>query len=114
MESYADLRSAVVGNGGLYQTEMCQLKTIHGAGRLGVHVRDAISRELASHGMGHLPSELPSYQEEPVRLYLLGSPIADVVSAVMRPSDSGDETLRALSDSQAQELLRQVRELVCG
>lgn len=114
MDSYEELRQAVIENDGLFRSQMWQLKTIHGAGRLGVHVRDAISRELASHGLGHIPSELPAYQEEPVRLYLLGSPVADVVKSVLEPSDRGDDTLRSLSSSQAQEQLRQIREIVCG
>jgi len=61
---------------------MDTLKKIEGAGRLGVHVRNAISRSLESYGLGHLPQELPSTQEDPVRLYLLGSPVADVIKAV--------------------------------
>ncbi|MFJ2189008.1 hypothetical protein ACIOJE_13805 [Kitasatospora sp. NPDC087861] len=114
MESYEELRKAVVEDNGLHQAQMWQLKGIKGAGRLGVHVRDAISRELASHGMGHIPSQLPSYQEEPVRLYLLGSPIADIVQAVLQPSDRGDEALRALGNEESQEIIRQIRQLVCG
>jgi hypothetical protein len=93
---------------------MDTLKKIDGAGRLGVHVRTAISKTLESHGLGHLPRELPPNQEDPVRLYLLGSPIADVIKAVLGPSDRGDETLRSIGTSEAQEQLRQIRQIVCG
>lgn len=114
MEKYEDLRNAVTTHDGLYKTSMDTLKKIDGAGRLGVHVRTAISKTLESHGLGHLPRELPSNQEDPVRLYLLGSPIADVIKAALTPSDKGDETLRSIGTSEAQEQLRQVRQIVCG
>lgn len=112
--SYEHLKKAVVENEDIYKTSMSALKSIHGAGRLGVHVRDAISRSLESHGLGHIPRELPAYQEEPVRVYLLGSPIADVIKAVLDPSDKGDDTLRSIGSSEAQEQLRQIRQIVCG
>jgi len=114
MERYEDLRNAVTSNDGVYKTSMDTLKKIERAGRLGVHVRNAISRSLESHGLGHLPQELPPNQEDPVRLYLLGSPIADVIKAVLTPSDRGDETLCSIGASEAQEQLRQVRQIVCG
>jgi len=71
---------------------MDTLKKIEGAGRgqdVGVHVRNAISRSLESYGLGHLPQELPSTQEDPVRLYLLGSPVADVIKAVFDSERQG-------------------------
>ncbi|WP_067459768.1 hypothetical protein [Actinomadura macra] len=113
MTSYEGLRDAVVANEGIFQATMAELKAIKGAGRLGVHVRDAISRELASHGMGHLPAQLPPNQEDEVRLFLLGSAVADIVNAVLHPSDRGDRSLRRLGTSRADELLQQIRELVC-
>lgn len=114
MERYEDLRNAVTTNDGLYKTSMGTLKKTDGAGRLGVHVRTAISKTLESHGLGHLPHELPPNQEDAVRLYLLGSPIADVIKAVLAPSDKGDETLRSIGNSEAQEQLRQIRHIVCS
>lgn len=113
MRTYEALREAVVTNEGIYQATMAELKAIKGAGRLGVHVRDAISRDLASHGMGHLPEQLPPNQEDEVRLFLLGSPVADIVNAVLQPSDRGDQSLRRLGTSKADEMLQQIRELVC-
>jgi hypothetical protein len=114
MDSYEELRAAVAANDGLQKTTMDTLKKIDGAGRLGVHVRTAISRTLESHGLGHLPQELPPNQEDVVRLYLLGSPVADLIKAVLAPSDRGDETLRAIGNSEAEEQLRQIRQLVCS
>ena len=114
MDSYEDLRAAVAASGGLQKITMDTLKKIEGAGRLGVHVRTAISKTLESHGLGHLPQELPPNQEDTVRLYLLGSPVADLVKAVLAPSDRGDETLRTIGNSEAEEQLRQIRQIVCG
>ena len=112
--SYKDLRETVANDGGLHTTTMEVLKDLEGAGRLGVNVRWRISRELASHGMGHLPAELPANQWEEVRLYLHGTPVADAVAAVLDPSDKGDEILRSLAAEEAQEKLAQIREIVCG
>lgn len=114
MDRYEELRAAVAGNDGLQKITMDTLKKIDGAGRLGVHVRTAISRTLESHGLGHLPRELPPNQEDVVRLYLLGSPVADLIKAVLAPSDRGDETLRTIGNSEAEEQLRQIRQIVCG
>jgi hypothetical protein len=112
--NYEELRESVAVNGGLHTIEMGTLRDIQGAGRLGIHVRDAITRSLESHGMGHFPGELPANQYDDVRLYLLGSPIADIVKAVLSPSIKGDEALRTVANSEAQEQLRQIREIVCG
>lgn len=112
--TYAQLRDAVEQDNGVFKADMYTLKELKGAGRLGRHVRDSISRDLASHGMGHLPLELPSYQEEEVRLYLLGSTTSEIVRAVTAPSDNGDQVLRSVGDNQAQRTLTQVRDLVCA
>ncbi|MEV6007347.1 hypothetical protein AB0M29_11115 [Streptomyces sp. NPDC051976] len=114
MSAFDSLRGEVEGNGGLHVVDMGTLRQLQGAGRLGVHVRDAITRALESHGMGHIPGELPSNQYDEVRLYLLGSPIADIVKAVLSPNAKGDEALRSVGTSEAQEQLRQIREIVCG
>lgn len=110
---YEALRKQVEAEGGIHTTTMETLRELHGAGRLGKHVRDAISGELAAHGMGHLPEELPAYQELPVRVFRLGTPIADVVNAVAHPSTGGDHVLRQLAAGQGQDILKKIRELVC-
>ncbi|MFJ5122248.1 hypothetical protein [Kitasatospora sp. NPDC088548] len=113
-DSYDDLREAVLADDGLHTVDMGTLRDIQGAGRLGVHVRDAITRSLQSHGMGHIPGELPSNQYDEVRLYLLGSPIGDIIKAVLSPSAKGDDALRAVNASEAQDQLRRIREIVNG
>lgn len=114
ISSYEELRDAAVKDGGLFKTDMLTLKDIQGVGRLGRHVRESISHELESHGMGHLPCELPAYQGEEVRLYVLGGTIAEVVRAVTRPNDNGDMVLRGVGDNEAQKVVSKVRDLVCA
>lgn len=113
ISSYDSLRKQVEADGGLYTTTMEELREIHGAGRLGQHVRAAISTSLSANGMGHLPEELPAYQEFNVRVYRLGTPLADVVNAVLNPSSSGDQILRQVGTSESQDVIKQIRQLVC-
>jgi hypothetical protein len=112
--SWSELRNAVESNEGLVVTTMEKLRYMKGAGRLGKHVRDAISKDLAANGLGHLPPVLPEYQERRVRIYSLGSNISDVVNAVYSPSPDGDLVLREIGSSKPQALVQQIRELVCG
>jgi hypothetical protein len=111
--TYEDLRDAVAANQGLLAISMEQLRDIHGAGRLGVHVRDAISGSLQRYGLGHFPEELPAYQEQDVRIYQLGTPLADLVHAVLDPKPARDEILRQAAGQSGQDLIRKIRELVC-
>lgn len=113
-DSFEDLRALVDGAGGLIVTDMESLRDAHGVGKLGVHVRAAIHDRLADQGLGHLPYDLPSYQHEEVRVYRLGSEIAKVVNAVLRPSPSGDDILRQSVGTDAQQTLARIRELVCS
>ncbi|MFD7685538.1 hypothetical protein [Streptomyces sp. NPDC059781] len=112
--SYEELRAAVTADGGLHVITMGVLRDIQGAGRLGSRVLGAISGQLSSHGMGHLPKELPASQDSPVRIYLLGTPIAEIVDAVHNPSLKGDETLRGVGGSEARAQLQKIREIVGG
>ena len=112
--SYENLRQLVDDEGGLVLTTMEALRDVHGVGKLGVHVRKAIHDNLEGQGLGHLPLDLPTYQHEEVRIYKLGSPIAKVVNAVVRPSEAGDDVLRQSVGSDAQLLLTKIKELVCS
>ncbi|MCX5097588.1 hypothetical protein OOK36_55120 [Streptomyces sp. NBC_00365] len=88
--SWDELRKAVEDNGGVLRIHMGHLRDLIDAGRLGINVRNDISRRLAGAGLGHLPAELPAYQENEVVIYQLGTPAADVVEAVR-----GDNFARA-------------------
>ena len=109
----AELGALVASEGGVLSCTMEELREMEGAGRLGVHVRSAISRTLAGAGLGHIPRELPTYQHQEVRIYRLGSPMEDIVNAVLSPSDAGDQKLRDAVDADKQEVLNQIRSLVC-
>jgi len=113
MSTYEELAADVDGSDGLLLTNMKVLRDAHNAGKLGVNVRDAISNRLRSRGIGHVPAPLPSYQEEEVRLYRLGSEIGKVIEAVLDPSEAGDQRLRQTAGSEAADILARVRELVC-
>ncbi|WSB85707.1 hypothetical protein OHA60_19065 [Streptomyces cellulosae] len=112
--SYEELRAAVTADGGLHVITMGALRDIEGVRRLGNRVLGTISGQLSSHGMGHLPKELPTNQDSPVRVYLLGTPIAEVVDAVHHPSLKGDETLRGVGGSEARAQLQKIREIIGG
>lgn len=90
VDTWDDLRKAVEEAGGILRIYMGHLRHLAAAGRLGINVRNDISRRLAGLGLGHLPAELPPYQENEVVLYQLGTPAADVVEAVR-----GDNFARA-------------------
>ena len=108
-----ELKQLVEEEEGLLTCTMEQLREMAGAGRLGVHVRDKISKTLAGSGLGHFPHGLPTYQHEEVRIYRLGSPMEDIVNAIVHPSGGGDQKLRDAVNANQQEILDQVRALVC-
>jgi hypothetical protein len=111
--SYGDLRTSIKENGGLHVVTMGTLRDIEGAGRLGNRVLTTISQALQAQGMGHFPAELPGNQSQPVRVFLLDTPVADVVNAVLSPSLKGDATLRDVgSADHVREQLRQIREII--
>ena len=112
--TYPQLREAVVAGEGIFRVTMGLLKMIKGSGRLGVIVRSHMSGDLISHGLGHLPEELPANQEDEVLLYLKGSPLAEIIEAVLHPTRQGDEILRNMSSSAAQAKLKQIQEIVCA
>lgn len=93
--------------------EMLSLREAYGAKRLGVHVRKNISKELAGLGLGHYPPSLPDDQTERVRVYKLGSPVANLIGAVLKPTESNDDVIRSSVQGEDTELIEQIRELVC-
>ncbi len=112
-QDFDALRALVEENGNVLTTRMRDLRDAHGAGKLGIHVRDAISKELAGRGLGHYPNPLPEYQEFPARIYKLGSPAADLIDAVLQPSEAHDAEIQEAVSGDAQEIMNRVRELVC-
>lgn len=107
------MRRTVEANDGLIRTYMEHLRNLENAGKLGSNIRETISKRLRQYGIGHLPAdELPRYQEEEVRLYLLDSTIGRVINAVLDPSLAGDRLLRQLDNTKARETLHQIRSLI--
>jgi hypothetical protein len=78
-------------------------------------VRAEISSALAGMGLGHIPQELPSYQNEPVRVYKHGTPIGELIDLVLTPGQTNDSKLTAQVGSEAIDhaaIVQKIRELV--
>lgn len=113
LTSYKELGELVEGNGDVLTIKMEQLRDVHGAGKLGVHVRAGISDNLRQHGLGHFPPELPNYQWDEVRVYKQGTPVGRLIEAVLAISTSNDDVIREMAGSDASATLVKIRELVC-
>jgi len=111
--SYKELRDLVEGNGDVLTIRMEQLRDVHGAGKLGVHVRAGISDSLRQQGLGHYPPELPNYYWDEVRIYRQGTPVGRLIEAVLSVSANNDEVVREMAGSDASATLVKIRELVC-
>lgn len=112
--TYDELREEVEKSGGVLTVSMGVLRDAHGAGKLGVNVRANISKELRRRGLGHSPEDLPVYQHEAVRIWLMGSPAGDLIEAVFDTGTATDQTIREAVESDASDVLDKVRELVCA
>lgn len=72
------------------------LRDADGAQRLGPNVRERIASQLEGQGIGYFPGdELPDWQEDPVYLYRIDSPLGTLIRAVKRPTDRGLKALAA-------------------
>lgn len=107
------LRDAVNDAGGVLTVRVEQVRDAFGYGRLGVHVRSEISRKLAGFGIAHYPVSVPDYQDRPLRLYRMGTPMAELIDAVLNPNPTHDEEIKQAVSGTANEVLAQVRDLVC-
>lgn len=112
LDTMEDIRAEVLKNGDLLSLPMQVLRDSKGYRKLGVNVIEDLSRSLAGFGIGHYPKVLPNDQYQIVRLFRLGSPAADLIDAVLTPSEDKDAVIRAALDSDAQEIVRQIRALV--
>lgn len=112
--TYDELRQEVEDSGGVKTVDMGTLRDAHGAGKLGSTVRANITKELRSRGMNHSSGDLPSYQHEMVRIWLMGSPAGDLIEAVLNETQDADQIIRDAVETNASDTLDKVRELVCA
>jgi hypothetical protein len=107
------LRDAVIGNGDVLTVRVGDVRDAFKYGRLGIHVRTEISKRLGGLGIAHYPPEVPDWQEIPIRLYRMGTPIADLIDAVIQPTEKHDQELRDAVGGNNAEVINQIRALVC-
>ncbi|MBA4180695.1 MAG: hypothetical protein C0506_08925 [Anaerolinea sp.] len=111
-KSVNEIKAAAAEAGGVLTVTMEQLREAHDYGRLGPHVKKSISDSLAKNGLGYFP-QLGDYQHETTRVYQLGTPVADLISAVLNPTSANDVRLRKAAGGEDAEVLAKIRALVC-
>lgn len=112
-QRFAEIRSQVEASGNLIVLTAEQLRDAYGVRKLGVRVRAGIKQELFDEGLGHIPEEIPDDRRAEIRIYRLGTELADLVEAILRPNPKGDAKLRAFGSIDAILTLEKVRSLVC-
>jgi hypothetical protein len=116
MPTWDEMKDAVEKNGNVLTVTMEELRNTHGVGRLGKKVIAHIHNGLAGVGLGHVPQELPGDQHEPVRLYKMGTPIADAIITVLTPSKQNDAKIKdQFGDGGTEDygaIVQKIRELV--
>jgi hypothetical protein len=111
--NYQALADLVDRNEGVITCDMGSLRDAHGAGKLGTTVVANISEELDGRGLGHIPPQLPVYQDEKVRIYKKSSSVGKIIDAVEHIDRKHDDYLRRLSKGDSEKTLKKIRELVC-
>jgi hypothetical protein len=117
-ENFAKLAAEIDAEGGISPVEMRRLRDAHLEGKLGVNNVVRIANHLSKAGIGVLPPltasrSLPREQNETVILYTEKSKVGEIVEAVRRPSSPGVRLLREVARTDANEILDQIRSLVC-
>ena len=110
----AALGDRIDENDGVLTLMMGEVRDAYGAERLGVNVRRGIRLMLQRMGIDWWPETLSNNQNIYIRLYRLGTPVAKVIQAALRPGSRRDQTLREVAASDKAKILQQVRELVCS
>lgn len=111
--SYDELRDIVNNNGDLITVPLMQLRDVLNVSKLGVHVRNDIKKGLDSCGLKVFPPELPNNQHDLVRVYRAGSPIADLIDAVLNPTPEHDTELKNTVRSEDRDIINQIKRIVC-
>jgi hypothetical protein len=113
LKSIEDIRTRVEESEFVMTVAMSDLRDAFGKKRIGKHVADEISRKLQQTGLGSFPKDLPLDQSAEVRLFVLGTPAADLIHAVCEPGSAGDHVIREAASGSAVETIREIRALVC-
>ena len=117
MASWDEIKQRVEENGNVVTLTMEELREAHGAARLGVNVRAEISSTLAGMGLGHIPEELPTYQNGLVRVYKNGTPIGELIRIVLTPGEQNDSKLTTQFGTGGVDhaaIVQKIRELVAA
>ncbi len=83
-------------SGNVASLPMSALREAVGRQRLTSGVVAEIAQTLAEHGLASCPETLPHDHRSVVRVYRLGTPVAEVFRTVTVPSEAFDEPLRRL------------------
>lgn len=112
---FEEIAQEVADAGDVAVIEMWRLRDAGGWAKLGVNVIKALGNLLDEVGLGTLPvgAPMPLDQYGQIRVYRQRSAVGSLVDAVTHPSGKGDEVLRRLTSDDANEVLDQIRELVC-
>jgi hypothetical protein len=106
---------------GVLTVSMKELKELHGALRLKELVRESIAehlkyKQIGFVGVGPGYDELPNSENEWVRLYMKGTPVARIVEAVLLKGNGGDQQLRELASSSSavttQDIIQKMKLLI--
>ena len=108
--TYDELSAIIDDSDGVATVLMEDLRNAHGVQKLGVTVRENIAKKLDGRGLGFVGEELPGYQNQSVRIYRRGTPIADFINAVMNPGEEHDSVIRNAANNEAQQALNRIRE----
>lgn len=113
-KNYDELAQVIESRHGVMTCLMQELRDAHGAGKLGVNVVANISDALEHRGLGHFPDPLPVNQWEKARIYRRGTPVGDVIRAVLAVDDEkSDDVLRSIAGNTGNDIIKKIRELVC-
>lgn len=82
VRNWTELIDVIRENHGVALVPMETLRRLEGAQRLGVHVLTAISKRVATMGVGHVPDTLPNRQDQDAVLYLNSTMAGELVSSI--------------------------------
>lgn len=109
--SVVSLRRDIEKAGGVKSVSMGELRDAVGSGRLGKYVIEGIATALAEQGLGVFPG-LDSNQSTVVRLYILGTPAAELIEAVRTPGKEQDDVIQRFANGKGEVILNEIKKLV--